>query len=117
MAAAEAELVVDPQAVAQVLREGAKPVSDLAGMLPPERGKRTNPQTLVRWITRGKKGVRLEGYRGHGNGWFSSVDALSRFFARLSGNVILSASDAERERRAAAAMAELQAARPTTRRR
>src|SRR4051812_46018267 len=74
----------DAATIVKLLEEGAIPVHDLVALLPPETGKRRRPETLVRWIVHGKKGIRLEGFCGGGKGWYSSKQALARFFAALT---------------------------------
>lgn len=74
--------------------------------VPARRGHRVAPSTVWRWIVYGHKGVKLEGLRTPA-GWFTSVEALGRFFAELA------ADDAECQRRPkntkALALAEQQA--------
>lgn len=52
--------------------------------LPPRRGGAPlHVGTLHRWRAKGLRGVRLEAVR-LGGGWYTSVEALMRFFARIS---------------------------------
>lgn len=48
------------------------------------RGRKPCPSTLYRWAKRGLRGVRLETVRIGGT-LCTSVEALNRFFAELSG--------------------------------
>ena len=107
-------------AAARVIADGAVPLGKLAKLVPADRGRdeERNPHVstdaLARWIVRGRGGVYLDGARLSGRGWCSSVAALARFSAQLA------AAEAgeppmgpcERERRAKAALAELDALRP-----
>jgi hypothetical protein len=55
-----------------------------ASLVPPaRRGKKTHISTLVRWITQGVKGVKLEALRLGGR-WFTSAAAMQRFAERLT---------------------------------
>src|SRR5438445_11302634 len=52
--------------------------------LPQRRaGKRPHICTLIRWVTIGLSGIRLEAVRVGGT-WCTSVPAISRFFERLA---------------------------------
>lgn len=75
---------MDPQTVELLLSEGAVPLRDLLPLVPAEQGKRRRVATVVGWITRGKCGVKLEGFSGAGKGWYSSKPALARFLAELT---------------------------------
>lgn len=60
-------------------------LTEAARMLPRRRGGRpTHPGTLLRWATAGLKGARLEVVQV-GATKCTSRQALSRFFASLSG--------------------------------
>jgi len=95
------------QVAERLLLEGAKPVSELAKLVPPPRGKSVAAETLVRWIVQGKhKGaVKLEGFT-KGQGWYSSVAALGRFFGALTRRKLPPEIQTVNERRAAAAAKE-----------
>src|SRR5262245_44274246 len=55
-----------------------------AKLVPPARnGKKCHTSTLLRWITRGQAGVKLEGLRLGGR-WFTSLEALQRFAEALT---------------------------------
>lgn len=75
---------VDPATIEQLIAEGAQSVAAIARKLPPCRGKKRAPHTVVRWITEGRRGVRLEGFTGIGKGWFTSLPAVARFFSQLT---------------------------------
>ncbi len=75
------------------------------------RGEQVRPATLVRWMLRGKQGVKLDGVKLGGKGWFTSREGLSRFAAALSAKaagleevIQFATGQADRERRAKAAM-------------
>jgi hypothetical protein len=100
-------------AAARVIADGPVPLAKLAKRIPADRdGKLGHISTaaLVRWIERGRNGVRLDGARLSGKGWCSSLQALARFSAALAaaeqGEAAV-APPCERERRAQAALAEL----------
>lgn len=59
-------------------------ISQAAKLVPSPRGTPTNPSTLVRWILRGKRGVRLDGVLLSGDCWWTSRQALERFSAELT---------------------------------
>ncbi len=71
---------------ARLQEEGQIAVSKAARFVKAERGRRgyASASTLVRWIIKGKQGVRLEGVRGTGSTWYTSKQALARFQAKLS---------------------------------
>jgi hypothetical protein len=111
---------VDPKMVERLLREGSIPVTRALALAPPAcRGKGRTVSTLVRWIEEGKRGVRLEGFYGADKTWWTSAGAMGRFFARLTEMRLAgrrerptsacadAAEQRDRERRAAAAMAEI----------
>lgn len=70
---------------------------------------------VVRWIRRGKMGVRLEGCRLAGKGWCSSWQALARFSAAQTaaagGGAPAVVAPQQRERRARAAEEQMAALR------
>jgi Protein of unknown function (DUF1580) len=69
-----------------LLQEPQYPFGSIPGLpcLPPRRGgARLHVATLHRWRAKGLRGVRLESVR-LGGGWYTSVQALERFFERLS---------------------------------
>lgn len=70
--------------VERLLAEDRLSASQAAALFPPLRGRRTHGTTVVRWITRGKSGVRLEGFRGAGKSWWTSRQAVTRFLAALT---------------------------------
>lgn len=77
------------------------------------RGEQARPSTLVRWILRGKLGVRLDAVKLNGKGWLTSREALARFAASLSaraaGQAIPPPTLHDREKRDAAAKVRLRA--------
>ncbi|HEY1191323.1 MAG TPA: hypothetical protein VGE74_27055, partial [Gemmata sp.] len=102
------------EAAARVLADGPVPLCQLAKLVPEDRpGRRghVSAGALVRWITKGRSGVRLDGARLSGKGWCSSVAALARFSAELAAKELGEepevSAPCERERRAKAACAEL----------
>jgi hypothetical protein len=74
----------DPRMIERLLREGPLPVTKATALVPPCRGRSRAPSTLVAWIERGKRGIRLEGYYGADKCYWTSAAALARFFARLT---------------------------------
>jgi hypothetical protein len=100
-------------AAARVIADGPVPLSKLARKVPADRDGRlghASAASLVRWITKGREGVHLDGARLSGKGWCSSIQALARFstalaLAETGGPAV--AAPCERERRAAAACATL----------
>ena len=66
--------------------ESLIPFVEAAKRLPRRRaGRPTHVATLHRWRSRGLRGVRLEAVRV-GGVWHTSVEALNRFFARLTSD-------------------------------
>jgi hypothetical protein len=74
-----------------------------------DAGQDPSPAKLWRWVTRGVRGVRLDGQRRPG-GWVTSLEALQRFFDALTAHAE-TARRAQRLRQAPtdAARAELEA--------
>jgi hypothetical protein len=104
----DGEKSMDPEVVRSLLLEGAEQVSRIAGRLPAIRGKSRRGYSLVRWIEDGRDGIRLEGYRDPSVGWFTSLPAVARFFARLTGKPYEPAPhEAEMRRRSDAAWREI----------
>lgn len=67
------------------LAETTIPLAEAARRLPRLRaGRPVSPATLWRWASHGLRGVRLETVRVGGT-TCTSTEALSRFFAALSG--------------------------------
>jgi hypothetical protein len=64
----------------RLLQETAISLQEVASSTP---GGEVASSTPLRWITRGCRGVRLEAFR-RGGRWFTSREALERFFARLN---------------------------------
>lgn len=99
----------------RLLDSGEKlmPLGKLATFLNATRGARVHPQSLSRWIIRGKSGIRLEALRMNGDGWHSSREAMARFFVALSAKIAgealkpLPPSESELERRDKLAKAKL----------
>src|SRR4051794_33944068 len=54
------------------------------GVLPSTEGRTIHVGTLHRWRMRGLDGVKLESLKIGGR-WYTSLQALERFFNRLSG--------------------------------
>jgi hypothetical protein len=70
----------------RLMAEGLLSLVQAAALLPPVRGKRVATSSIFRWIVRGKHGVRLEGIRLHGGGWWTSKAALARFAAAVTAS-------------------------------
>ena len=67
-----------------LLEETSFPVADLPLRLPPGRGGRPiHPGTVLRWIRRGVRGLRLEAVRLGGR-WLTSEEAVERFLCHLN---------------------------------
>jgi hypothetical protein len=64
----------------RLLQENVISLQEAAHSIP---GGEVASSTPLRWITRGCRGVRLEAFR-RGSRWFTSREALARFFARLN---------------------------------
>jgi hypothetical protein len=107
-----------PAITARVLAEDPQPVAKIAKDLPSPAGEgHLTPGIVVRWILKGKGGVFLDGYRGPGKSWWTSKAAVARFFAGLSSGTASKRSTlpppepagdlADRQKRAAAAAAEI----------
>lgn len=95
-----------------LFEEGLLPLAAAAKLLPNRRaGKPTHVATLFRWAQVGCKGVKLETLQVGGCRCTTRA-ALSRFFARLSGNDPAPAArtSSRRDREVARAEAELKAA-------
>lgn len=75
---------VQPGVVERLIAEGAVSAGMVVAKLPHTRGKRRHPNTVSRWITKGKGGVKLEGFAGLDGTWWTSWKALARFFAALT---------------------------------
>lgn len=75
---------VSAAVAARLMDEGLLSLVQIAAFLPPVRGKRVSTSSVFRWITKGKHGVKLEGIRLHGGGYFSSKAALARFAAAVT---------------------------------
>lgn len=107
------------EACAKRLLDGGEklmPLGRACTFLSASRGEKVSPSALCRWILRGKEGVRLDGVRLNGGGWWTSREALSRFAAALSARVAgkalepEAATPSELERRAEAAKERMRAA-------
>ena len=102
-------------AAARVIADGPLPLRVLAKRIPADRNGRLGHisiSSLTRWIKTGRGGINLDGARLAGKGWCSSVAALARFSAALteaesSEEAQVPTAPCERERRAKAALAEL----------
>jgi hypothetical protein len=64
----------------RLLGEDALTPTQATRLLPGRRGRACHRDTVVRWITRGRAGVRLEAYRTPG-GWVTTRQAVARFVA------------------------------------
>lgn len=72
-------------AVERVRADGPIPASQAARKVPANnRHGYASVDTVVRWITKGKRGVYLDGALLSGKGWWTSEAALARFFAALA---------------------------------
>src|SRR5262249_25638885 len=85
-------------------------LADVPKCIPPGRsGRPTHISTVVRWISKGVQGVKLEAIRLGGR-WVTSREALQRFAERLTnvraGNPIPTSVRTSSRRQAAAVLAE-----------
>ncbi len=79
-------MAIDP------LTETTIPLAEAAHRLPRLRaGRPVSPSTLWRWASSGIRNIHLETVRVGGT-TCTSTEALSRFFARLTGDLIAAAS-------------------------
>src|SRR5262245_15722774 len=78
--------MLDPHVamIDRLLEEGPIGMAEAARLLPSIGGRRLHATTVVVWITRGKRGVYLEGYRGSGKSWLTSRQAVVRFLAAIT---------------------------------
>ena len=85
-------------------------LSELPQHVPARRGRRIHISTGFRWASRGLRGIRLETVQC-GGAKCTSVEALSRFFQRLTNPAAdaETRTSAQRERAARKAEAELDA--------
>jgi hypothetical protein len=68
----------------RLIGEGLKSLEEIAQSLPPIGGKRISTSSVLRWVLRGKAGVKLEAIRLHGGHWLTSMPALARFSSELT---------------------------------
>lgn len=73
----------DPAPFLLLISEGLIDLPTAAKLLPPVDGHPMAVGSLWRWITRGKAGVRLEGFRLHDE-WWTSRAAVARFLAAVT---------------------------------
>ena len=79
------------------------PLTQAAKRIPSNHnGKATHVSTLLRWIQKGVKGVRLEATRPGGK-WVTSAEALQRFSDRLAATHSVDAVPSPRPSRSVAA--------------
>lgn len=72
--------------VEKLEKEGVISVVEAAKMIPTNRGKRNriSAEAVVRWIKKGKGGIFLEGFQDAGKSWWTSREAVRRFFAQMT---------------------------------
>jgi hypothetical protein len=75
----------DPSVAERLITEGLIDLPTAAKLLPPIDGRPMAPGSLWRWITRGKAGTRLEGFRFHDE-WWTSRGAVARFLATVTAS-------------------------------
>ncbi len=68
----------------RLMAEGLKSLEEIAESMPMVKGKRVSTCSVLRWVLRGKSGIRLEAIRLNGGRWFSSAPALARFASQLT---------------------------------
>lgn len=86
-------------------------MSAAAKLIPSRSGKTVHRKTVIRWIRKGCRGVRLEGWM-HGGNWFTTEAALQRFSQELTSRavdpVVSRRTPAERAARVRKAREELE---------
>lgn len=80
---------ISPEGVSQLLGETLLSLAEATAVLPAQRrGKQRHALTVSRWIEEGKWGIYLEAFAGLDGTWYTSREALARFFARLTGEAL-----------------------------
>ncbi|XZE44022.1 DUF1580 domain-containing protein [Pirellulaceae bacterium SH467] len=70
------------EAVSQILTEDVISLDQAMRQMHAISGYRPEKPTLIRWITRGVGGVRLEAIKMGGRYWYTSTQALNRFITK-----------------------------------
>jgi hypothetical protein len=82
---ADAGAAPNPAMFDRLMGEGLIDLPTAAKLLPPVDGHPMSTGSLWRWITRGKAGVRLEGFRLNDE-WWTSRAAVARFLAAVTSS-------------------------------
>jgi hypothetical protein len=70
-----------------LMKENIMSLAEATKHVPPSRGgRKTHLSTILRWVVKGVKGVRLEAVRLGGR-WVTSEQALQRFAERSTPNL------------------------------
>lgn len=107
-------ITVSEETATRLQNEGLLSLKQACKHVPCEKGNRGHvwPNTLLRWILRGKGGVKLEAVRGAGSTWYTTRPALARFMARVSTTDLQTQRDlptqSEYERRVAEATRQIE---------
>ena len=89
-----------------LLNETSLSLSEAAKRVPPSRNtKHIHRTTLIRWITQGLNGIRLEAVRVGGR-WITSVEAIQRFSDALTAAKLSRATTQEPSQRRRVMQAE-----------
>ena len=70
------------EAVSQILTEDLLTIDQARKELHAISGCRPEKSTVMRWVTRGVGGVRLEAIKMGGRYWYTSTQALNRFITK-----------------------------------
>lgn len=57
-------------------------------LIPTRNGKKVNRRTVIRWIRKGVRGVRLEGWKD-GELWLTTLDAIDAFRRSLTSTSLI----------------------------
>jgi hypothetical protein len=59
-------------------------LAEITKFIPRSKGKKVHASSVYRWVIAGKAGVKLEAIMASGSGWYTSREALARFWAAVS---------------------------------
>ncbi|MCU0710424.1 MAG: DUF1580 domain-containing protein [Pirellula sp.] len=77
------------QAVSRVLTESHRTIKQAQQDIHEASGIRPDKSTVIRWILKGKSGIRLEAVR-IGNVWVTSSEAITRFITEITAKSLAS---------------------------
>lgn len=75
-------------------------ICEISAILPEKKGKKVHYTTVIRWITRGCRGVKLDAWKC-GHTWFTTREKLEEFQRRLTekaSRTVCERTPRERER-------------------